>query len=1038
MTGISGCKSTLRRIRRACLGSMIALALAGTAWAQADAVRDYDVPAGELVQAVNRISQQSGVQVIYDIELLRGRRIGAVNGQLTLAQALGRALAGSGLTYEFVNGDTVVIKQAPQPERSPARPANRSEESSEGDIVGMPAIMVQGTRTLNMDIARTRDDPQPYVVFDRHQIERSGATSLEQFLQQRLTMNTNRVNAGGGAGANGNAMSTSSITLRGLSASQTLILIDGHRLSSPAVGGSFGQPEITGLPLSAIERIEVLPTTASGIYGGSATGGVINIIMRRDYTGAEVKLTYGNTFDTDTATRKMDLMFGHAFNSGRTNLLLTAHYSDANDLLVADRDFLQRGRDALQANSPSMFLPPYGLPPLGATPNIMSADGSNLVLRDGTPLDAAYTTVPLGYAGPGSDGGHALLANAGSYNWDPANTSQTDGGQRQALYTQPTVKSGGLVLRHEFDESLQVFTDLSSSETTSRFPFNAIYGFYQLPADAPNNPFAQAIRVRAPVRAGEAGPTTTVRRERALLGAIRRLPGSWQVGADYTWDRTTVSFARGPLTSGLEAAVAAGALDVLRDIDAFPLDFSPYLAEAPYTSPVRSTMQDVNLRISGPVWELPGGVISLSSSLAHREQSVSDAFDFYPSANATYYDPVRSQEVTSAYVELAVPLFSDLNARPLLRGLELQVAVRRDDYRSESGQRQTIIGPLPTPLPEAVRARNDFVSTDPTVALRWRPWRDLAFRASYSTGFLPPALNQLVGTTSATAGSLATVDPLRGNTPAGPFFTRTGGNADLTPEQSKSWSMGFILAPEFLTDFRLSLDYTRIRKTDNIGSHPGYYQGLINDESLFPERIVRGPNLPDDPSGWAGPIVLVDYSAMNLARQELEAWDLQLDYRIDAGSYGSFDLFAVGTWQPHLITQLHPDRPEIDYAGISSSNPVRFKANLGATWYRDAWRVGWNANHHHSHLVELDPEFQARQGRGGRIPSQTYHDLFVHYDFGYTNADAWHWLSRSEVQLGVRNVFDKAPPLEVMDINYYSRLGDARMASWYLVLTTRF
>jgi len=1039
--------NTSRRVRALCRAALavavLAACLPDVGFAQASAGGTvYDIPAGDLSDALDRFSSQSGIQILYHPDLVSGKRARAVSGALPAEAALRQLLEGSGLHGRQANARTFVVEKAEPapPVRAPAGrgATGRTGAAQDDNVAAMPAIMVQGTRTLNMDITRTRNDPQPYVVFDRQQIERSGATSLEQFLQQRLTMNTSRVNAGGGAGGNGVGVATSAITLRGLSAAQTLILVDGHRMSSPALGGAFGQAEITGLPLSAIERIEVLPTTASGIYGGSATGGVINIIMRRDYTGAEAKLTYGNTFDSDTATRKLDFMLGHGFNDGRTNLLLTAHYSDANDLRVADRDFLRRGRDALQANRPEMFVAPLGYPPLGATPNIMSANGSDLVLKDGTALNSSFTSVPYGYAGPGSDGGLALLANAGRYNWDAADTSQADGGQRQALYTQPTVKSAGLVLRHEFDASLQVFTDLSSSESRRRFPFNAIYGFYQLPASAPTNPFNQAVIVRAPVVAGEAGPATDVTHHRALLGLVKRLPGDWQLGTDFTWDQTTVRNARGPATMGLEAAVAAGALDVIRDIGSHPLDFGPYLGAVPYTSPVRSTMRDFNVRASGPVWELPGGGVTLSASLARREEKVADVFEYYPSFAVTDYYPARLQEVTSGYMELSVPLYSARNARFLLQGLDLQVAVRRDDYRSESAQRLTIYGDLPSPLPEAIRARNDFVSTDPTVALRWKPWSSLVVRASYSTGFLPPSLSQLVGTTSTNPSTLGTIDPLRGNTPAGPFVTRTGGNADLAPEQSKSWSAGLILTPAVLPDLRLSLDYTRIRKSDNIGTHPGYYQGLINDEGLFPERIVRGPNLPGDPAGWPGPIVLIDNTVMNLARQELEAWDLQLDYRRDAGRVGSFDFFLVGTWQPHLITQLHPDRPEIDYAGIYSGNPVRFKANLGATWNRDGWRVGWNAQHYHAYLVELEPEYQARQGRGGRVPSQTYHDLFVNYDFGYAGGDALRWMARTEVQFGVLNVFDKAPPMDIVDPSFYSRLGDARMASWYLAVTTRF
>lgn len=113
MTGISGCNTALRAFRRVCLASMITLALAGNAFAQSAAEQfDYDIPSGSLVEAVNGISQKSGVQVVYDIELLRGKSVGAVKGHLSTKQALERALAGTGLTYEFLNANTVEIGRA--------------------------------------------------------------------------------------------------------------------------------------------------------------------------------------------------------------------------------------------------------------------------------------------------------------------------------------------------------------------------------------------------------------------------------------------------------------------------------------------------------------------------------------------------------------------------------------------------------------------------------------------------------------------------------------------------------------------------------------------------------------------------------------------------------------------------------------------------------------------------------------------------------------------------------------------------------------
>ena len=236
-----------------------------------------------------------------------------------------------------------------------------------------------------MDIRRTRDDPQPYVIYGRETIEQSTASSLQSFLRDRLPMNTTGL-------PNGQLVSTlgnqSNFNLRGLGANQTLILINGHRASpGPSYGSAPRQSDINSIPMSAVERIEVLPATASGIYGGSATGGVINIILRHDYAGSEVKATYGNSFESDVAQRRIDLSTGFNLEGGKTHVLVIGSFSDQNQLTLQERpDLAERYYSTALQNAPTQVLP-SARPPLGSTPNIRSANGSNLVLKTGQALN---------------------------------------------------------------------------------------------------------------------------------------------------------------------------------------------------------------------------------------------------------------------------------------------------------------------------------------------------------------------------------------------------------------------------------------------------------------------------------------------------------------------------------------------------------------------------------------------------------------------------------------------------------------------------
>ncbi|RYE71572.1 MAG: hypothetical protein EOO81_05600, partial [Oxalobacteraceae bacterium] len=380
--------------------SLLALScsLSVAALAQSRSAAQVSIPAGDLATNIELLRKQTGVEVIYNASELRGSPSKGISGSYSGEDALKRLLAGSGFTLKVDASGAYAISKSPRPTNTPKpaakkkiNDASQSQAGGErGEVTNLPEMLVQGERiwSLNADIRRTEDDPQPYVIFEREEIERSGATTLEDFIRERLPMNTTGSALYQAPGAiAGNA---SSVNLRGLGTGQTLILVDGRRLPDFSIGNSTTQPSINGIPVGAVERVEVLPTTAGGIYGGSATGGVINIILRRDYQGAEVKFTYGNTFDTDTANRRIDISSGTNFNEGRTNVLLAATISEANELLIGDREFARQGREQILQNNPGFFLNAAS-PLTSATPNIRSATGTPLILDNGTSLGSAIT-----------------------------------------------------------------------------------------------------------------------------------------------------------------------------------------------------------------------------------------------------------------------------------------------------------------------------------------------------------------------------------------------------------------------------------------------------------------------------------------------------------------------------------------------------------------------------------------------------------------------------------------------------------------------
>src|SRR6185312_8883177 len=169
-------------LRSLCLASVIGCAVAGTAWAQApESVHDYALPAASLAQSINAIGQSNNVQVIYDAALLEGKTAAPVSGHLTLSQALDKALAGSGLTYELVNsGHTVVIRKAPLPSQksnstAPNGKATKTKESVEPTLLS--AVAVTGTRIRGGVTA------SPTITITAPQIQNEGFSDLGEVIR---------------------------------------------------------------------------------------------------------------------------------------------------------------------------------------------------------------------------------------------------------------------------------------------------------------------------------------------------------------------------------------------------------------------------------------------------------------------------------------------------------------------------------------------------------------------------------------------------------------------------------------------------------------------------------------------------------------------------------------------------------------------------------------------------------------------------------------------------------------------------------------
>jgi len=269
------------------------------------------------------------------------------------------------------------------------------------------------------------------------------------------------------------------------------------------------------------------------------------------------------------------------------------------------------------------------------------------------------------------------------------------------------------------------------------------------------------------------------------------------------------------------------------------------------------------------------------------------------------------------------------------------------------------------------------------------------------------------------------------------MLVTSGGSTNVKPETSKSFSTGFIFTPSFIPGTRVSIDYTRIKKENEITTLSA--QQIVELEDELPGRIVRGANLPTDPVGYAGVITEMDMSLFNTATSGVEAWDFQADYERSFERWGTLQVYGVATLQTELNSRAVSTAQEIDRVGYADG-PLRWRGNIGATWRSGPWTSSLSTQWFDSYAVysSTTSAFSRNQLTGAqgstRVNSQMYTDVSVRYTFGEGRLDgAW-------ISAGITNVFDTSPPIVATYDSRagYSTYGDPRRRSYMISLNKSF
>lgn len=294
------------RSRGALFAAASSVALISTmapAFAQEEA-RRFDIPAQPLAQALITFSNQAERMVVADPAMVNGRQAPALHGDYRPSEALDLLLAGSGLAATSDGERAFVVATVTSPTQLGAESRAASSEDGEADLV------VTGTRI------RGAPSTAPVIRLSQDDMRTQGSTDLGQAMRalpQNFNGGQNPGVSSNVGGANGNGNGAVHPNLRGLGSDATLTLVNGRRL---AYNAQLQGVDISAIPLAAVDRMEVVADGSSALYGTDAVGGVINVMLMRDYEGLSATARFGASTDGGNEQQQYEIVTGNRWESG--------------------------------------------------------------------------------------------------------------------------------------------------------------------------------------------------------------------------------------------------------------------------------------------------------------------------------------------------------------------------------------------------------------------------------------------------------------------------------------------------------------------------------------------------------------------------------------------------------------------------------------------------------------------------------------------------------------------------------------------------
>lgn len=324
----------LRHVKITLLAGAAAISFATQAAAQAETRHRYDIPAQDATSALQAYAKQSGKQVLFSYDAVKGRRSPALQGEYGDEEALAKLLAGTGLVVTSSDGTIITLAPAgsgPSTGEFEAASAARAENAA----INEREIVVTGTRVKGASPA------SPVVVVDAQRMREAGHHSLDEVVRNIPQNFNGGTNAGVAPGSssfnmsNSNATGGTGVNLRGLGPDATLTLLNGRRL---AYGGRGQAVDISAIPIAAVDRIEIVADGASAVYGSDAVAGVVNVILKRNFDGVSTGVRIGVPTDGGGLERQYSIVGGGA--TDRSGIIAAYNVEDNDPIYSHQRSYL--------------------------------------------------------------------------------------------------------------------------------------------------------------------------------------------------------------------------------------------------------------------------------------------------------------------------------------------------------------------------------------------------------------------------------------------------------------------------------------------------------------------------------------------------------------------------------------------------------------------------------------------------------------------------------------------------------------------------